>query len=182
MTLAQVQAAMAVVAVLVATWAGLMMAVALLLPKQSKRASEGLNTMPWVCGATGLGMAFLVVLGFVMVNLPVGIIKLAGTLLLLALGGVMSIGGAGIALLMGDRIGEMSGARTSFSALVRGSVVYSLAVGFPFIGWMLFAPLSLLFALGAGVVGLWPSRAMAVPPVAPPTSRSDYDLERQGAM
>jgi len=183
MTLAQVQAAVAVVAVLVATWAGMMMAVALLLPKQAKRASGALNSMPWVCGATGLGLAFLLVIGFVLLGLPLPIAKFLGFLLLLGLGGLLSIGGAGVALLMGDRISELSGARTSFTALVRGSVVYSLAVGFPFIGWFLFAPLSVVFAMGAGVVGLWPSRVAATPPMAPPAPRPDYDLmERQGAI
>jgi hypothetical protein len=183
MTLAQVQAAMAVVAVLVATWAGMMMAVALLLPKQSKRAAEALNGMPWVCGATGLGLAILVIIGFVLLQVPAPLIKLIGMVLLLGLGGLLSIGGAGVALLMGERISELSGAHTSFTALVRGSVVYSLAVGFPFIGWFLFAPLSLIFALGAGVVALWPSRAMATPPMTPPAPRPDYDLmERRGAI
>ena len=183
MTLAQVQAAMAVVAVLVATWAGMMMAVALLLPKQSKRAGEALNGMPWVCGATGLGLAIMLIIGFVLLQVPAPLIKLIGMALLLGLGGLLSIGGAGVALLMGERIGELSGARTSFTALVRGSVVYSLAVGFPFIGWFLFAPLSLLFAMGAGVVALWPSRAIATPPMTPPAPRPDYDLmERRGAI
>lgn len=183
MTQAQVQAAMAVVVVLITTWAGTMMAVALLLPKQSKRASEALNGMPWICGATGLGLAILVILGFVLVGVPAPLVKLIGTALLLGLGALLSIGGAGIALLMGERISELSGARTSFSALVRGSVVYSLAVGFPFLGWLLFAPLSIVFALGAGVVALWPAQATVVPPMAPPTPRGDYDLmERRGVI
>jgi hypothetical protein len=182
MTLAQVQAAVAVVAVLIATWAGMMMAVALLLPKQSKRACEALDKTPWICGATGLGLAILVVIAFALVNVPVPLVKLLGTLLLLGLGGLLCIGGAGVALLMGERISELSGAHTSFSALVRGSIVYSLAVGFPFIGWMLFAPLSIVFALGSSVVALWPARATAIPPMAPPT-RGEYDLaERQGAI
>jgi len=183
MTQAQVQAAMAVVMVLIATWAGTMMAVALLLPKQSKRASEALNGMPWMCGATGLGLAMMLVIGFVLLNVPSPVVKFAGMVVLLGLGALLSLGGAGIALLMGERISELSGARSSFTALVRGSVVYSLAVGFPFIGWFLFAPLSIVFALGAGVVALWPSRQTAVPPMTPPTPRPDYDLmERQGAI
>ncbi|MCW3098621.1 MAG: hypothetical protein JWL77_4239 [Chthonomonadaceae bacterium] len=183
MTQAQVQAAMAVVVVLIATWAGTMMAVALLLPKQAKRASEALNGMPWMCGATGLGLAILTIIGFVLLGVPAPPVKFVGFLLLMGLSALLCIGGAGVALLMGDRISEMSGARTSFAALVRGSVVYSLAVGFPFIGWFLFAPLSIIFALGAGVVALWPSRVTAVPPMTPPAPRPDYDLmERQGAI
>jgi hypothetical protein len=183
MTQAQVQAAMAVVVVLISTWAGTMMAVALLLPKQAKRASEALNGVPWICGATGLGLAILTIVGFALLNVPAPPVKLLGFLMLMGLGALLSLGGAGIALLMGERISELSGARTSFTALVRGSVVYSLAIGFPFIGWFLFAPLSIVFALGAGVVALWPSRVTATPPMNPPAPRPDYDLmERQGAI
>lgn len=183
MTQAQVQAAMAVVVVLIACWAGTMIAVALWFPKQSKRAGEALNGMPWVCGATGLGLAIMVIIGFVLVGVPAPLVKLIGMALLLCLSALLCIGGAGVALLMGERISELSGARTSFTALVRGSVVYSLAVGFPFIGWFLIAPLSIIFLLGAGVVALWPSRAMAVPPMTPPAPRPDYDLmERRGAI
>ncbi len=183
MTQAQVQAAMAFVVLLIATWAGTMMAVALWLPKQSKRASEALNGMPWVCGATGLGLAILLVIGIVLLGVPAPILKLAGIVLLLGLGALLSLGGAGIALLMGERISDLSGARTSFTALVRGSVVYSLAVGFPFIGWFLFAPLSIIFAMGAGVMALLPARQAAVPPMTPPAQRPDYDLmEHRGAI
>lgn len=182
MTQAQVQAAMAVVVVLIATWAGTMTAIAVLLPKQSKRASEALNRLPWLCGGTGLGLAILLFLGFVLIGVPAPLARLIGIVLLLGLGGLLSIGGAGIALLMGERISELSGARTSFTALVRGSIVYSLAVGFPFIGWLLFAPLSIVFALGAGMVALWPSRT-TVPPVTPPMPHPDYDLmEHRGAI
>ena len=183
MTQAQVQAAMAVVVVLIATWAGTMIATALWLPHKCARASMALNRSPWVCGATGLGLAILLIFGFALLQVPSPLIKLIGTGLLLGLGALLCIGGAGIALLMGDRISDLSGARTSFGALVRGSVVYSLAVGFPFIGWFLIAPVSIVFLLGAGMVSLWPARATAVPPVAPPPSRPDYDLmERQGAI
>src|SRR5258708_4803112 len=107
MTQAQVQAAMAVVVVLIATWAGTMMAVALWLPKQSKRASEALSGMPWVCGATGLGLAILMVIGFILMGVPAPVVKLVGMVLLLGLGGLLSLGGAGIALLMGERISEL---------------------------------------------------------------------------
>jgi hypothetical protein len=183
MTQAQVQAAMAVVTVLIATWAGAMIATALWLPKQAKRASAALNKMPWMCGATGLGLAILMIIGFVLLGLPVPPARLLGVALLLGLGALLCIGGAGIATLMGERIGEMSGARNSFSTLVRGSVVYSLAVGFPFIGWFLIAPLSIIFLFGAGVMALLPSREMAVPPLTPPAPRPDYDLmERRGAI
>lgn len=44
MTLAQVQAAVAVVVALIGTWAGLLMAVALLLPDKADRAEAALET------------------------------------------------------------------------------------------------------------------------------------------
>lgn len=179
MTLAQVQATIGIVALIMATWAGMIIGVALWFPKQSKRASEGLQRMPWACGAMGLGLTLTLIIGFVLLNSPA---RLLGALVLLGLSTLLCLGGSGMARLMGERINELSGQQNAFSALVRGGVVFSLALGFPFIGWLLIAPLSIIFQLGAGLLALLPVRTAAVPPL-PPTQRSDYDLmERQGAI
>lgn len=183
MTVAQVQATTNVVALLMATWAAVIIGVALWFPKQANRAKTALGGMPWVCCATGLGLAITIVIGFVLLNIPNPLARLIGAGMLMALSTLLCLGGAGVALLMGDRISDLSGAKTSFSALVRGGAVYSLSVGFPFIGWFLIGPLSIIFLLGAGLVALWPARATAVPPIAPPPSRPEYDLmERQGVI
>ncbi len=163
MTLAQVQAAVAVVAALVATWTGLLIAVALLLPKQAGRAELALEERPRACFFSGLGMLAAVIGAFLIFQIPSPITKLIGQLLFLSFGGTLILGGAGLAALMGRRISDMSGAKTSFGSLVRGSLIYSMAIGFPYIGWLLFAPLSAIFAVGAGAKTLWPRRGQISP-------------------
>jgi hypothetical protein len=175
MTLAQVQAAVAIVAALIGTWTGLLIAVALSLPKQTGMAEYALETAPRRCFLSGLGMTVLFIISIRFLQAPPPGAKLVGIGLLLALGVVLTIGAAGLAQLLGRRIGEMSGARTSFGTLVRGSLVYSLAMGFPLIGWYLFLPLSAVCALGAGAVALWPRRRPA--PLTPNPA-----AEQQGAI
>ena len=54
-----------------------------------------------------------------------------GFLIITGLTCLLTLGGAGMAQLMGKRISEMSGAKTTFGALVRGSIAYSVGVFFP---------------------------------------------------
>ncbi|HZO90454.1 MAG TPA: hypothetical protein VFB38_19160 [Chthonomonadaceae bacterium] len=176
MTLAQVQAVVAAVVALALSWAGLLLAVSLTLPVQTEKAARSLELAPKRCLLSGVGLFLLFLLGIRILGAPNPLVKLMAGLLLLGLGAVLSVGAAGLAQLMGDRIGEMSGAKTSFGLLVRGSLVYSAALFFPYLGWFLFAPLTTLCALGAGAAALWPKRPVPVTPLAttPP-------LEGQGA-
>jgi len=167
MTLAQVQAAVAVVVALIFTWAGLVMAVAVLLPGHTRRAEQALVEAPRRAFGVGVVIALLALGAAMLVAQPNPAGKLAGLALLLLFAAMLTVGSAGIASVMGSRIAEMSGARTSFGMLVRGSLVFSLAVFFPVIGWYLFAPLSALCALGAGAVALWPQRRVHPAPAAP---------------
>ena len=163
---------MAIVTLIILTWAGLLIGVAVLLPKQAQRAEQVLEFSTGACLLHGLVTSALFGFSFVLLNLPVGIIKLAGFVLMLATLGIVAIGAAGIAKLMGRRIAEMSGARNSFATLCRGAGTYSLAMGFPFIGWWVVAPISLVFAFGAGSMAL-------LQPVR--NSASPYDVMEQGA-
>lgn len=154
MTLAQVQIGVAFVVTMIATWAGLLMAVALLFPQHAGRAEYSLETEPKKCMLSGLAMIGLFVLAIVLLNVPNPLVKLAGFLLTLAVLGLLVVGSAGLSHLLGRRIAEMSGAKTSFGCLVRGSLLFSLALGFPYVGWFLFAPLTALFTAGAGFLAL----------------------------
>lgn len=166
MTLAYVQAAVAFVMALIATLTGLLTATALLTPRTTEKACNALNVSPWRCFWRGMAMLALAILALVFLSIPNPLIKLFGILMLLALAGVATLGGAGLAMLMGQRIGEMSGARTSFGCLVRGSLAYSVGLMFPLIGWYVLAPISLICAMGAGVTALRPDRGfMPVPPM-----------------
>src|SRR5579862_3302474 len=156
MTLAQVQAFVAAFLGLVASLTGLLTTVAVLMPAHAARAHRALDEAPKRTFFHGLGMVAAVVVAFVLLNIPNPLIKFAGFCLLLVLTAIATLGGAGLAQLMGQRIGEMSGARTSFGFLVRGSLAYSLGVACPYIGWLILGPLSLICILGAGVASLRP--------------------------
>jgi hypothetical protein len=160
MTLAQVQAFVAAFLGLVASLTGLLTTVAVLMPAHAARAHRALDEAPKRTFLHGLGMVAAVVVAFLLLNVPNPLVKLGGFCLLLALTAVAMLGAAGLAQLMGQRIGEMSGARTSFGFLVRGSLAYSLGVFCPYIGWLILGPLSLICILGAGVAAIRPMRGV----------------------
>ncbi len=103
-----------------------------------------------------LGIVLLLPLGFAaiaLINAP-GILKLIGFLLIAALLALSLLGGAGLALLMGERTGSRAPEISSFSALSRGAGMMSLAWLFPVLGWFLVAPVSIIAGLGAGAKAL----------------------------
>ncbi len=167
MTLAIVQSVVATVVALCLSWAGLLLAVALSLPLHTGIAESALEENPKRCCLKGIGLLIVFSIAVALIQIPIGLVKLFAFGIMLSITAMLTVGAAGLAQLMGQRIGEMSGAKTSFGALVRGSLVYSLALFFPYIGWFLFAPLSGLCALGAGADALWPQRRTAIPPVTP---------------
>jgi hypothetical protein len=176
MTLAIVQFGVAIVMALIISWTSLLVAVSLMLPDRAERSERALETAPRRCAGYGAIGAVLVAVSIAAVRAPFPLIKLLAIVLLLALGAALVVGGAGIARLMGKRIGEMSGARTSFGSLVRGGVAYSAAMLFPLLGWYLFLPISSLFALGAGMIALRPQRRAVYPALS-----TEPDPRLQGA-
>ncbi len=168
MSLAQVQFGVAITMALLLSWAALVTVTALALPQNAKRAENALANSPKKSLVVGIIGTALTVLGLVLFANPVGIIKLAGFVLSLFMGVVLIVGGAGIAQILGTRIGEMSGAKTSFGALVRGSLVHSFSMLFPILGWFLMLPLSIIFAMGAGYLAIVPQKRTAERPIVPP--------------
>jgi len=173
MTLAQVQAVVAALFAVIATLTGLLTAVTLLLPNQADRAAKALDETPMRCFWKGVPVTAVIALGFFGLSAPSPPIKFLGFTLLMIIFALVTLGCAGMALLMGRRIGEMSGARSSLGCLVRGSLAYSIGIMFPVVGWWLLTPLSVLCAGGAGLTALWSTparRAIAT------------NLEGQGAL
>lgn len=158
MSLAQVQATVALFVALMISLTGLLTSVAILLPAHAQRAEEALDQSPKRCLLVGLLALLVFAFGIVLLNIPNPLLKLIGFALVTTISGIVTIGGAGMAQLMGTRISEMSGARTTFGALVRGSIAYSVAVFFPYIGWFVLAPLTVVCGLGAGVIAMRSAR------------------------
>ena len=175
MTLALVQAVMNVIIILVLTWTGLMMSISFLLPEKTDRAENLIKNSGRSCFLKGVGMAILLFIAFVLSSLPAPILKFAGLLLIGAIGGVMALGSAGLAQSIGKRSDSTDNA-SGFVKTLRGSLVFSLAVGFPYLGWFVFAPVALMFALGAGVTAIFPEKnTYRTPPILPP-DRPEFDL------
>jgi hypothetical protein len=181
MTLAQVLAATGLILLTMVTWACMLATVALLFPRQSEKAEATLAGSPAACFFGGLGMAIILMIGLALINAKMPIFTLIGALLCFALAIIMTIGSAGVVRLLSKRIGQMDGGQPSFKALLRGSFIYSVGLNVPILGWFLFAPLSLLFTLGAGISGMFPAPQPLAPPVIVPPAPHDYDvMERQG--
>lgn len=86
---------------------------------------------------------------FILMALPIGPAKTLGWLLLGASLAFSSIGSAGIAAHLGERMKQAGNNYTPLNAFIRGAVILELASFFPLIGWLfVWIPL-LVTAFGA---------------------------------
>ena len=175
MTLALVQATVAFLLTMIGTWTGLLVSVAFLLPRSAAKSEQLLSSEPWKCFWRGLAVAVVLIIGLIAAGAGPPPIKLFGMGVLMFVGAVAAVGSVGIAQTIGRR-GQPDGTDATFGMLVRGSLVYSLALGFPFVGWFVFAPIALVVAAGAGLAALIPERRTAFTPPNVPPGPTDYDL------
>jgi hypothetical protein len=84
----------------------------------------------------------------ILVTLPFGPAKFLGWILLAVSLAFSSIGSAGIAAHLGNRLAQQS-SLSALGAFVRGAMVLELAAFFPVIGWFFLWPLLLITAFGA---------------------------------
>jgi hypothetical protein len=136
----------------------------MIFPSVVEHSCERLSTSPWKC----IGFGLLVVFAFslpalMLIALPFGPAKLLGWSLVA--GGLMlaSLGASGLASLIGERMGQISGpSRSEVSVFIRGAVALELAAAFPIIGWLLFIPMSTVAAAGAAGFAVlnWMPRAV----------------------
>ena len=99
-----------------------------------------------------LGLVIVIALTIpivILLALPFGPAKFIGWILIAASLALSSIGSAGIAAHLGERMKQAGNNYTSLSAFVRGSVVLELASFFPVLGWFFLLPLALITAFGA---------------------------------
>ena len=150
MTLAQVQFGALIVTALALSWAALTAALAVALPGVSVRAETALEQNTRACVGRGVAAGLLAIVAALMLQIPAPLVKAGAITVLLFLGGVFLVGAAGFARLLGRRISELSGVRSSFHSLAWGCLLYSFASLFPLLGWYLFLPASTVCALGAG--------------------------------
>lgn len=128
---------------------GLLTAWWLLFPATVERAQTRLDQTPWQCfWFGGILTAAAVIPIVILLILPFGPAQFLGWALMVIVLAVSSLGSAGIAAKMGNRLVETSHASPA-AAFVRGAIALELAVFFPLLGWLLVFPLTIVTALGA---------------------------------
>ena len=98
-----------------------------------------------------MGLVIVIVLAIpilILLALPFGPAKFLGWVLLAASLALSSVGSAGMAAHLANRLAQQSKI-TPLGAFVRGAVLLELAAFFPVIGWLFLWPLFLITAFGA---------------------------------
>lgn len=133
---------------------GLLLAWALLAPTVVERARLRLERTPWRCVVAGLALG-LTGLALVLPLLagpgPLQALGWAGLGLILL---VASVGMAGLAALMGYRLGREPLPILTPRRLVQSAVALELAMVVPLAGWFVLLPAVLLLGLGAATLAL----------------------------
>src|SRR5690349_7395318 len=121
----------------------------LLFPSVVERAHLRVERTPMQSFWMGIVIVIAVAVPTVILfALPFGPAKFMGWILLAASLALSTVGSAGIAAHLANRLARQSDL-SAMSAFVRGSVVLELAAFFPVLGWFFIWPLMLVMAFGA---------------------------------
>jgi len=172
--MADVYAAFGTLLALGIAFPGLLTGAWLLFPGMVGRARMRATATPLRSLFLGIGAALLTAIPVsILGSVPLGLFKLAAALVAFGALGLATIGAAGIAAEMGDRLRSSGPSSMSPSgAFVRGAIALELAAIFPLVGWFLMIPGTLLVGYGAGVFALlrWMPRPAFAPRVEPAAS------------
>lgn len=134
---------------------GLLLSWALLLPATVERVRRRAEAGPWRCFGVGLAVLLvtIVALGllFAIAAGPLQMLAWAGLAAVLALA---SLGMAGLAALMGERMRVGPPPTLTPGSLVRSAVALELAVMVPVLGWFFLFPAVVCVSLGAAALAL----------------------------
>jgi hypothetical protein len=134
---------------------GLLLAWSLILPATVERAHGRLEAAPWRC--FWIGLAGLLASGLpvaALFNIPAGPVQLIGWVGLFVLLALASIGAAGLAALMGQRLRSVGVNASAPGALLRGAIALELAAAFPLVGWFVVIPIATICVFGAALLAL----------------------------
>ncbi len=133
---------------------GLLLAWALLLPAQVERARLRIERTPWRCLGLGLAATLLALLPVGGLLAMPGLLQLAGWVGLSMLLATASLGGAGLAAVMGHRLSKGPVSTLTPAALLRSAVALELAAIVPLVGWFVLLPLLSLLSVGAAILAV----------------------------
>ena len=153
--MANITAVFGILFILGLAFPGLLTAWWLLFPATVERARLRLDRTPWRCfWLGGVSVAILVVPVGALLALPFGAAKFLGWAIIAIVLAISTLGAAGLAAKMGERLSARSGQVSSASAFVRGAIALELAAVFPVLGWFIFIPLASVTSLGATAFAL----------------------------
>ncbi|MBS1710015.1 MAG: hypothetical protein JSS65_14985 [Armatimonadetes bacterium] len=141
------------------TWAAIVLA-ALLFPGRTASAAQELEDRAGRVWWVGLVATFVALsVAFVLVSLPLPLVKFLGFCLL---GGHISlavVGAAGLTRLLGKQIKGAGGPAENFGAFLRGAGLLVGACSIPLFGWLFLSPVVLVMGTGAGLRSFFPAKA-----------------------
>jgi hypothetical protein len=136
------------------SWATLV-SFGLLCEGKTRRAQELHSGSPWRNGAAGL---LLLALGggagLGLIGHPLPLLKAVGVLVLAWVLFVVTVGAAGLCMVVADRMQRQSRDLAPFTAFSRSAAFLIGASLLPLAGWFLFAPALLAVSAGAGLKAL----------------------------
>ncbi len=110
------------------------------------RVEKTLSGTFWLGLVIVIGLTIPIV---ILLTLPFGPAKFIGWIVLAASLALSSIGSAGIAAHLGERMKQAGSGYSSLGAFLRGSITLELAAFFPVLGWFFLWPLAVITAFGA---------------------------------
>jgi MFS family permease len=164
MTVGDVNAIIAGVTITGATlWASIV-GINALFPERTERATRSIREQPGRTFGVGFVSGLIAgALGIALLNSGNGLLQLFGWVALLALGVLATIGSAGIASLLADKVTPLD-TRLSRLGSIGRAAAFMVASGFvPFIGWLGFFPMLFLMSLGAGFRALTEKKLYSQP-------------------
>ena len=137
------------------TLPALLIALNLLLPRVTTRTAGRLTHTPIKSFFMGLPLVAFLALWIAMTAQtafgPLRFTAFAAALFGMGLG---TLGAAGMARSLGERLSPLLPRSAAMLNLLRGAIVYELACLFPIIGWFLFAPIVGTAVIGAAIFGI----------------------------
>lgn len=157
MTLADVLAVAAGLAIACAGFASLSVILAVLFPGAVARARHRAEARPGLSVGLGALYAFAsAIAGSAFLKAPAPPLRGGAILVFLAAATLAVLGGAGLSGALGQRSRGSAAAPAGIRDMLRGALLLESAALLPLVGWFVVLPAAILLALGAGIMTILP--------------------------
>jgi len=173
MTLADVLAVAAGLAIAGAGFASLSVILGVLFPRAVARARFRAEARPGRSVALGAGFAFAsAIVGSAFLKAPAPPLQGGAILVFLTAATLAVLGGAGLSGSLGRRArgAPSDGSASSIRDMLRGALLLESAALLPLVGWFVVLPTAVLLSLGAGIATVLFRTPRPVEPTSPATA------------